>query len=454
MTQKSNNASPQSLIASLPEPERSQTILRIAPTPKARRELAFKWESWKARTDQIPPDGSSWLVWLLLAGRGFGKTRTGAETVRAEVEAGRARRIALIAPTAADVRKVMVEGESGLLAVHPDWERPVYESSKQLVTWGNGAIAMCYSADEPERLRGPQHDLAWADEIGAWRYMQDAWDMLMFGLRLGDRPRVVVTTTPRPIKLLRELVAAPTTHLTRGSTFDNKENLAPSFLTQIVGKYDGTRLGRQELYAELLEQADGALWTRKMLDAAFIDPAQVPEMRRVVVALDPAVTAGENSDETGIIVAGLGIDGLYYVLRDASGHFSPNEWARRAVNLRIEMDADKIVAEVNNGGDLVQGTLRTIDPTLPFKPLTASKGKRTRADPIAALYEQNRVRHAGGFAELEDQLCNWVPGTGQHSPDRLDALVWALTELVLEAGDTGTLDWMRAQAEAMKEEAA
>jgi phage terminase large subunit-like protein len=277
--------------------------------------------------------------------------------------------------------------------------------------------------------------------------------MLMFGLRLGDRPRVVVTTTPKPLKLLRELAAAPTTRVTRGSTFENKANLAPSFLTQIVGKHEGTRLGRQELHAELLEQADGALWTRKMLDAAFIDPAQVPEMRRSVVALDPAVTAGENSDETGIIVAGLGIDGLYYVLRDASGHFSPNEWARRAVNLRIEMDADRIVAEVNNGGDLVRGTLRTIDPALPFKAVTASKGKRTRADPIAALYEQNRVRHAGGFAELEDQLCNWIPGTGQHSPDRLDALVWALSELALEAGDTGMLDWARSQAEAAKADA-
>ena len=274
MTQKSNNASPQSLIALLPEPERSEAILEIAPTEAKRRRLIAMWKHWRARWDQVPPDGTDWLVWLLLAGRGFGKTRTGAETVRAEVEAKRARRIALIAPTAADVRRVMIEGESGLLAVHPDWERPAYEPSKNIVTWPNGAIALCYSADAPERLRGPQHDFAWLDELGAWRYEQTAWDMLMFGLRLGDRPRMVVTTTPRPMKLLRELAAAPTTHVTRGSTFDNKENLAAAFLTQIVSKYDGTRLGRQELYAELLEQADGALWTRKMLDAAYIDPRQ------------------------------------------------------------------------------------------------------------------------------------------------------------------------------------
>lgn len=405
------------------------------------------WEGWKARPDQTPPEGEDWTVWLLLAGRGFGKTRTGAETIRAEIDAGRAKRVALVAPTAADVRRVMVEGESGLLAVYPDWERPVYEPSKNMISWRNGAVALCYSADQPDRLRGPQHDLAWTDEIGAWRQLQEAWDMLMFGLRLGTHPRVIATTTPRSLKFLKELVIAPTTSVTRGSTFANEANLAPTFLASIVSKYEGTRLGRQELYAELLEQADGALWTRKMLEDAFVPPDTVPPMRRSVVALDPAVTAAEGSDETGIVVAGLGDDGLFYVLADASGRLSPNEWARRAVNLMREWDADRIVAEVNNGGDLVENTLRTIDPGLPFTAVNASKAKRTRADPVAALYEQGRVRHAGGWPELEDQMCNWVPGMGDHSPDRMDALVWALTELGIEAQNTGLLDYMRAKAE-------
>lgn len=445
MIRKFANASPQSLIASMSEAEREAAILTIAPTPEERQKLLYMWAGWIARPDQTPPENEDWTVWLLLAGRGFGKTRTGAETIRAEIDAGRAKRVALVAPTAADVRRVMVEGESGLLAVYPDWKRPIYEPSKNTISWDNGAVALCYSADQPDRLRGPQHDLAWTDEIGAWRQLQQAWDMLMFGLRLGDRPRVIATTTPRPLKFLRELVAAPTTAVTRGSTFANKANLAPTFLTQVVRKYEGTQLGRQELYAELMEQADGALWTRAMLEAAFVAPDKVPNMRRSVVALDPAVTAAEGSDETGIVVAGLGDDGFFYVLADASARLSPNEWARRAVNLMRDWDADKIVAEVNNGGDLVATTLRTIDPGLPFKAVNASKAKRTRADPIAALYEQGRVRHAGGFAQLEDQMCNWVPGMGDHSPDRMDALVWALTELSIEAGNTGMLDYWRAE---------
>jgi predicted phage terminase large subunit-like protein len=306
---------------------------------------------------------------------------------------------------------------------------------------------MCYSADEPDRLRGPQHDFAWADELAAWRYPQQAWDMLMLGLRLGDRPRIVVTTTPKPLRLIRDLAAAPTTRVTRGSTYQNKRNLAPAFLTAILGKYEGTRLGRQEIYAELLEQADGALWTRAMVDAARIAPADRPELRRVVVAIDPAVTARAGSDETGMIVAGIGYDGRAYVIRDASGRMTPDQWARRAVHLYETHRADRIVAEVNNGGDLVAVTLRTVNDRVAFKAVTASKGKRIRAEPVAALYEQGRVSHVGGgFSALEDQMCNWVPAGADPSPDRLDALVWAITELALEAQLDGIIDWYKNQA--------
>jgi phage terminase large subunit-like protein len=391
------------------------------------------------------PPGGDWLVWLLLAGRGFGKTRTGAETVRKTLAEQGASRVALVGPTAADVRDVMVEGESGILATAAPDYRPVWEPSNRKLTWPDGRLAMCYSADEPDRLRGPQHDFAWCDELAAWRY-PEAWDMLLLGLRLGQRPRVVVTTTPRPKALIRDLVAARTTVVTRGSTFDNAKNLAEPFLSVITARYEGTRLGRQELYAELLEQADGALWTRAMVEAARIAPADKPYQTRVVIAIDPAVTAGEQSDETGIIAAGIGDDGLVYVTDDWSGRFSPDEWARRAIRLFKERDADRIVGEVNNGGDLIATTLRTVDPNIAFKAVTASRGKRTRAEPVSALYEQRRVRHVGGFPLLEDQMCNWVPGGPERSPDRLDALVWAITELKLETQSTGALDFLRAVA--------
>ncbi len=440
--------SPLSWIASQPADVRQDFVRRLIQNPRDEIELLSSWVDFYARDEQLPPDGVDWLVWLLLAGRGFGKTRTGAETVRLEIEAGRAHRVALIAPTAADVRDVMVEGESGILAIsHPD-RMPLYEPSKRRLTWAaSDAIAMCYSADEPERLRGPQHDFAWADEVGAWRYPRQAWDMLMLGLRLGDRPRIIVTTTPKPIRLIRDLASAPGTVVTRGSTYENADHLAPSFLTAIVGKYEGTRLGRQEIYAELLEQADGALWTRAMIEAARIAPEDQPALTRVVIAIDPAVTANAHSDETGLIVAGVGLDGHFYVVQDASGRLTADQWARRAVQLYHERDADRVVAEVNNGGDLVALTLRTVDEGVAFKALTASKGKRTRAEPVSALYEQGRVFHVGGgFAALEDQMCNWVPGGGDPSPDRLDALVWAITELALESRDTGILDWYKSQA--------
>ncbi len=447
LTQSSTGSSLRNLIVSLSDAEKTEIAHRLNEHPALARTLWYGWEHY-GRSEQLPPPDDDWVVWLLLAGRGFGKTRTGAETIRALVEdhGGEALRIALVGPTAADVRSVMVEGESGVLAVHPPGEAPVYEPSNHRILWKNGTVATCFSADEPQRLRGPQHHFAWTDELAAWRYPEEAWDMLMLGLRLGDRPRAMVTTTPRPIRLIRELAAANTTRLARGSTYDNKANLAQSFVNTIIGKYEGTRLGRQELHAELLEQADGALWTRKAIEEARIPGEAVPALKRAVVAIDPAVTSGEHSDETGIVVAGTGHDGLVYVVQDASGRYTPNEWAARAINLFRLHQADRIVAETNNGGDMIEATLRTVMPEIAFKAVSASKGKQTRAEPVAALYEQRRVRHAGGFPALEDQMCNWEPGSGAPSPDRVDALVWALTDLVLEPQLTGTLDFMRGEA--------
>jgi len=390
------------------------------------RAVLYDWTVW-ARPAQLAPPGD-WRVWLILAGRGFGKTRSGAEWVRQQVETGHARRIALVGATAADVRDTMIEGESGLLRAFPDEHRPRYEPSKRRVTFHNGAIATTYSADEPDRLRGPNHDLAWADEVAAWRY-PESWDQLMFGLRIGDRPRCVATTTPRPTKLIRTLVERADTTVTRGSTYDNAANLSPAFLDEMRQRYEGTRLGRQELEAELLLDADGALWTRDMLDKART--TNVPPLRRIVVAIDPAASANNDSDETGIVVAGIDDHGIGYVLEDRSMKGSPAEWASAAVTAHHVHKADRIVAEANQGGDMISHTLRTIDASVPVKLVHASRGKRTRAEPVAALYEQDRVRHAGTFPELEDQLCTWT--TDGPSPDRLDALVWALTELMVNS---------------------
>lgn len=386
--------------------------------------LLYDWPSW-ARPEQVAPDWP-WFIWLLLAGRGFGKTRCGAEFIRQEVEAGRAGHIALIAPTAADARDTMIEGESGLLRVFPTWNRPSYEPSKRRVTFRNGAQATTFSADEPDRLRGPNHDLAWCDELAAWRY-PEAWDMLIFGLRIGNHPRAVVTTTPRPVALIKNLIGRNDVHVTRGSTFDNRANLAPSFLAEVTARYEGTTLGRQELHAEILSDIDGALWTRQMIDDHRV--TDVPEMERLVVAVDPAVTAGVDSAETGIVAVGTA-GGHGYVIDDKSMRGSPDEWARQAVALYHTLSADRIVAEANQGGDMIRHTLATVDPRVPVRLVNASRGKRTRAEPVAALYEQGKVHHVGGHATLEDQLCSWVPGESA-SPDRLDALVWAVTELLV-----------------------
>ncbi|MEQ9329956.1 terminase family protein [Thalassobaculum sp.] len=391
--------------------------------------LLYDWSFW-ARPTQLAPEGG-WRVWLILAGRGFGKTRTGAEWVRSLAEGGRARRIALVAETAADARDVMIEGESGILACCPPWARPRYQPSRRRVTWPNGAVATSFSADDPDQLRGPQFDAAWADEIAKWRY-EAAWDNLLLGLRLGTDPRCVATTTPKPRAWLARLMADPGTVLTRGATRDNAANLAPAFLDQILARYAGTRLGRQEVEGEFLAEIPGALWTRTLIEAARSAPPAAGDLVRVVVAVDPAVTAGADSDETGIVVAGTGTDGRFWVIEDLSGRLSPDLWARRAAEAFRRHRADAVVCEVNQGGDLVVATLRTVDPVLPVRAVRATRGKRLRAEPVAALYEQGKVRHAGAFPLLEDQMAGFTGLPGEASPDRLDALVWALTDLAFD----------------------
>jgi len=424
----------------LPDTERQEILTNLSEADA--RGLLYDWRFW-GRPEQLAPPGQ-WQIWLILTGRGWGKTRTGAEWVRDQIDHHGKKRIALVGATADDVRATMIEGPSGLLACCPPWNKPTYEPSKRRVVWPNGAMAIAYSAEEPSRLRGPQHDGAWCDELAAWRFLTEAWDMLQFGLRMGDNPQCVVTTTPRPLKLLKQLIADPGTVVQRGSLYENADNLAVDYVRKTVARYEGTRLGRQEIGGELLDDVPGALWTRAMIDAAHWqvpDPAkpaadQFPPMRRIVVGVDPAVTSGEDSDDTGIIVAGLGEDGLGYVITDSTCHETPAEWAARAVRLYHHHQADRIVAEVNNGGEMVELTIRTVDKNVPYKAVHASRGKRVRAEPIAALYEQGKIKHLGSFAALEDQMCSFVPDdVGAKSPDRLDALVWALTELMLDEGN-------------------
>lgn len=419
--------------------------------------LETDWSFW-GRPNQFAPAGD-WSVWVILAGRGFGKTRAGAEWVRAQMcgatplARGRCRHMAIVAETAADARDVMIgDGKgpseaSGILQVHPKDFRPVYESSKRRLTWPNGAIASIYNATEPEQLRGPQHDGAWCDELAKWRYASETWDQLQFGLRLGTNPQVVITTTPKPIKLLKSILIDPGTVCTRGSTFENAGNLAPKFLSTIQRKYEGTRLGRQELEAEILDDIPGALWNRARIEDLRVKPVQVPQLRRIVVSIDPAVTSGEDSDETGIVVVGLGVNEHGYVLDDASGIYKPNEWAETAIRLYREHRADRIVAEVNNGGEMVENTIRVVDPNVSFKAVHASRGKAIRAEPVSALYEQGRVHHVGAFPLLEDQMCAFTPDFDRkamkYSPDRMDGLVWALTELMVGENDTGLIEFYR-----------
>lgn len=399
----------------------------------------FVWGK-NARPNQLPPPGA-WRTWLILAGRGFGKTRTGAETLRSWVNSGRYRRIALVSKTIGEARSVMVEGTSGLLEIHPPVERPLFEPTRQRLVWPNGTSAMLYGADHFDRLRGPQFDAAWIDELAKFRYPEEAWNQLTLALRLGTDPRCIITTTPRPIPLLEKLLVRDDVVVTKGTTFENRRNLAPAYLEQIVKQFEGTRLGAQELYAELLTERQGALWHRDLIQYREppYDEKGIPKLARIVIAIDPATTHHEESDETGIVVAGLSDDKCAYVLEDLSGRLSPGDWGQRVCEVYRRLKADRVVAEINKGGDLVERILRSIDPTVPYKAVRATRGKSTRAEPVAALYEQSRVFHARPLSLLETQLCTYVPGVTAKSPDRLDAMVWALTDLLLESEANPTL---------------
>lgn len=426
-----DSISPAAWLASCPD--RDQFLQTLSDDDVAR--LQELWPFW-ARHEQLPPPGQ-WRFWLFRGGRGAGKTRAGAEWVRDRIERDGCRRLALVAPTMMTGRQVMVEGESGLLAVCPVRFRPVYEPSRHQLRWPNGAVATLFSADVPERLRGYQHEAFWADELCAWRSATYAWDMLLLGLRLGTNPRGIITTTPKSIALYKRLLDDPTVVITTSSTYRNAANLAPEFLADIIARYRGTRLGRQELEAEVVDDAEGALWRRAWLERDRVTEA--PTLTRIVVAVDPAITSTEGAAETGIVVAGCTAQDQVYVLQDCSIHASPDAWARRAISAYHRHRADALIVEANQGGELVSHTLQMVDPTVPVELIHASRGKRTRAEPVAALYEQGRVHHVGALPELEDQLCLWEATSGDPSPDRLDALVWAVSELVVNAGPPLTL---------------
>ena len=382
-------------------------------------------------------DGGPWTTWLSLGGRGAGKTRTGAEWLRAMAlgippYAHRAHgRLALVGESWPDARDVMVEGESGILSISPRAERPQWILTRKRLEWPNGAIGQVFSAEEPDTLRGPQFEAAWCDELAKWRHAEAAFDTLQFGLRLGDRPRQLVTTTPRPLPIIKRLLADPRTRVTRAPTQANAAHLAPAFLDAVVGRYAGTRMGRQELSGELIEDRPDALWQRSRIEACRVNAA--PELARIVVAIDPPGSSKPGADACGIVAAGRSESGLYFVLEDASARgLSPAAWARRAVALYRRLDADTLVAEVNMGGEMVRAVLREVDASVPLREVHATRGKFLRAEPVAALYEQGRVKHVGAFPELEDEMCDFGPTglSSSRSPDRLDALVWAITQLM------------------------
>jgi predicted phage terminase large subunit-like protein len=424
-------------LASLPEEARERVLAGL--NGAAAQALAHDWE-WLARPEQLAP-GGDWRFWLMMAGRGFGKTRAGAEWVRRIAEGDGRARIALVGATLGEARSVMVEGPSGLLAVAPWWNRPAFSPALRRLIWPNGAMALLFGAAEPEALRGPQFSHGWADEIAKWPQAQAAWDNLMMGMRLGDRPRVLATTTPRPVPLVRGLVAREggDVIVTRGRTADNVANLADGFVAAMEQSYGSTRLGRQELDGELIAEVEGALWSRELLDRCRV--AHVPEredgdalLSRVVVGVDPPASA--HGDACGIVVAGLGPDGRAYVIADASVEkATPEGWARAVAHAAAVHGADRVIAEANNGGAMVESVLRAAEAALPVRLVHASRGKAARAEPVAALYEAGRVRHRGAFWALEDEMCGLVAGGGYvgpgRSPDRADALVWALTELML-----------------------
>jgi phage terminase large subunit-like protein len=421
----------------LSERERKKVLESL--TEDQATELLWDWRFW-ARPKQLPPEGD-WATWVLLAGRGFGKTRSGCGWVHERAMASPGRWIAFVAKTPADARDYMIEGPGGIMRNAPPWERPSFEPSKRRLTWPNGSWATVYSDEEPEQTRGFSGDTAWLDEFAKFRNSQETWDNLQFGMReiSNDRPRRLITTTPRPIPMLRKILATPSTVAVIGTSHENRLNLDPSWYAETVKGYEGTRLGRQEVNAEILDDVPGALWTRSMIDDSKLElGAATPDMQQVVVGVDPSGTSGKDddrSDEVGIVVVGKGIDGLGYVLADYTCNMSPAGWGRRACEAYHAFSADKIVAEKNFGGDMVRHVINTADRSVPFEDVTASRGKVVRAQPIAALYEQKRFRHVtAGLAKLEDQMCAMTSDgyLGDGSPDRVDALVWAGSSLMLD----------------------
>jgi phage terminase large subunit-like protein len=389
-------------------------------------EVTSRW-SLIAHEGQIPPADRPWFVYLMRSGRGGGKTRAGSEWVLQRVREGY-KHIALVGRTAADVRDIMIElGPSSILKVARPNERPIYEPSKRRLTFPSGAIATAYNGDEPDDLRGPAHDSAWVDELAKFRYAQDLWDNLTFGLREGKNPQIFVTTTPRPLPIIKSLLKEPDTIDIRFSTYANKDNLSPIFLKKIEDKYKGTRLGRQEIDGEILEDNPGALWKRDLIEAQRVNVAP-KQLIRIAIGADPAVTSNPDSDETGIIAAGLDAVGHAYILDDASLQGTPLEWGTAIVRCYDKNRADRVIGETNNGGELIERNIRVIRPNISYEPVHASRGKQIRAEPVSAVYEQGKVHHVGTFPALEDQMCEWVPG--QPSPDRMDALVWVLTKLM------------------------
>ena len=403
-------------------------------------ELIFaRWDIF-AHDHQIPPvlapNGLPWLAWLLIGGRGAGKTRAGAEWVRAQalglspLAAAPVTNIALVGETEHDVREVMIEGVSGLLAVHRRDERPAWISSRRRLEWRNGAVAYAFSAEDPESLRGPQFGCAWSDEMAKWRHAEATFDMLQFGLRLGSQPRQLITTTPRPTALIKRLMLEPSSVVTRAATEANAYHLAPTFLRGVLARYRGTRLGRQELDGEIIEERPDALWSRALIESCRV--ADVPPLARIVVAVDPPASSGKRADACGIVAAGVTGEGAIYVIADdtVSGA-APSVWAAKAITLWRRLEADALVAEVNQGGEMVRAVINQVDAGVPVMPVRATRGKWLRAEPVATLYEQGRVKHAGFFPALEDEMADFGPTglSSGRSPDRLDALVWAITSL-------------------------
>jgi len=405
----------------------SQTFKELNSQKKTATILLIDWYA-KARNNQIVVDEDDYNIQLFLAGRGWGKTKCGAMDIIQYCLVNPNVICGVIAPTHGDLRKICFQGESGILSVLDKdiLAESGYNKSESEITFYNGSKIIGFPAIEPDRLRGVQFHRVWCDELASWRY-RETFDNLMMALRLGESPKCIITTTPRPTELVKELAVRSDTKVIKGNTFENIDNLAPSAIKMLKERYEGTRLGRQELYAEILEDVEGALFHSTNIEESRIEVT--PEMQRIVIAVDPAVTANSNSDETGIIVAGRGVDNHFYILDDKSGVFSPDVWIKRAIELYYKFDADRIVCEVNNGGDLIEKLLRVQDVNVPYSSVRATRGKMLRAEPISALYEQGKVHHVGYFKELEEQMCSYTPDTVK-SPDRLDALVWGISSLM------------------------